>query len=376
MPMQALRKFVAVVFALAACDSNAQAGSKGIGYRSVSAALEAVKAKIGADVSIQGGWTIISENGGSLLWSFTPAGHPAHPAAIRRAVVAKDGGLVIEMSALCEASKQACDRLIAEFRTLNERVGQSIRAPAQTSVPHTDSQIEFEKIDQDTFRLVLKSKRSASVQAGQLELMPKARDLCATRFPVLGKYQFEQTESLEKSVGPTDTFILKQEIKCETSDPSDIKPVAQSISPTIKSDRPRDQKIEAATLAYFALLDKADYEAAYARQSTERQSATSLKSWTGIIDNFNVRAGPVISRTIKKVTWYQNPQGVQPGSYAAVDFLSEFTNLPYHCGYVVWREDAAGLQLVREETNSIDKDIVKKLAPDKLEALITRFKCK
>ena len=50
--------------------------------------------------------------------------------------------------------------------------------------------------------------------------------------------------------------------------------------------------------------------------------------------------------------------------------------MPYYCGYVVWRAEPEGLRLVREETNVIDADIVKALPPEKLEALITQFKCR
>jgi len=35
------------------------------------------------------------------------------------------------MSARCGASKAACDKLMAEFRTLNDRMAESIRAKPQ-----------------------------------------------------------------------------------------------------------------------------------------------------------------------------------------------------------------------------------------------------
>ena len=124
------------------------------------------------------------------------------------------------------------------------------------------------------------------------------------------------------------------------------------------------------------LRDNANYKEAHARMSLEQQKNMSLERWTEIISKFNLQARDVISRKIKKITWYRDPPGSPLGNYAAVDYISEFKTVPYHCGYVVWRENAQEFRLVREEENIIDADIVKKLAPDKLEEIIARFKCK
>jgi hypothetical protein len=97
-----------------------------IGYPSVAAALEAMRAKSGVKVSVQGGWTIVDDRGNSALWSFTPPGHPAHPAVVRRTVTEKDGAIFVQMGGLCEAAKPPCDKLMAEFRELTERMRRQI----------------------------------------------------------------------------------------------------------------------------------------------------------------------------------------------------------------------------------------------------------
>src|SRR5262245_12315570 len=76
----------------------------GVGFKSVAEALSALKARPGAKISVTqpDSWTIITEQGGSVVWSFTPATHPAHPAVVRRAiVVGEDGMSRIEMASLC-----------------------------------------------------------------------------------------------------------------------------------------------------------------------------------------------------------------------------------------------------------------------------------
>ena len=93
-----------------------------IGYASVKEALEELKAKPGVVVVTKpDGWIIATEPKVYAQWSFTPEGHYAHPAVVRRLVQQRpDGEVSVETSALCGAEQNACDRLMAEFRALNE----------------------------------------------------------------------------------------------------------------------------------------------------------------------------------------------------------------------------------------------------------------
>ena len=101
--------------------------SNEIGYATVADALAALRSRPGVQISQQGGWTIINEAASSTLWSFTPPEHPAHPSAVKRSIVLKGGSTYIDMKVLCEASKSACDKLVADFQQLNQRMVQSIQ---------------------------------------------------------------------------------------------------------------------------------------------------------------------------------------------------------------------------------------------------------
>jgi hypothetical protein len=117
-----------LLLALSCGSPSAQEAQPGdIGYPTVAAALEALKAKPGTTLRMQGGWTIVNDPGESAVWSFTPPGHAAYPAAIKRYVFQKDGAMMVRMTALCQAEKSACDRLIEEFKELNERAGRQMR---------------------------------------------------------------------------------------------------------------------------------------------------------------------------------------------------------------------------------------------------------
>lgn len=102
----------------------------GVGFKSVADALAALKTRPGAKISVTqpDAWTIITEQGGSVVWSFTPANHPAHPGVVRRAIVVGEDGLArIEMAGLCQGEKASCDRLMKDFRDLTERSARSMR---------------------------------------------------------------------------------------------------------------------------------------------------------------------------------------------------------------------------------------------------------
>jgi hypothetical protein len=100
-----------------------------IGYPSPAAALAALKKNPDAQFSVKDGWTIVStkENGNLVMWSFTPEGHPAHPAAVKRTMTQKDGAWYLDMKVLCGGTKAHCDKLVEDFKQLNERMTQYIR---------------------------------------------------------------------------------------------------------------------------------------------------------------------------------------------------------------------------------------------------------
>ena len=114
-----------------------EASHSSIGYSTVGAALTELRAKPGVDIREQQGWIIISDkkSGNSVLWSFTPPGHPAHPSAVKRIVTEKDGTVYIEMKVLCQAEKTPCDALVREFQGLNDRIKEELQNKTSQSRP-------------------------------------------------------------------------------------------------------------------------------------------------------------------------------------------------------------------------------------------------
>ena len=121
-----LRYLLATLALTAVCEGGASAqqpqAQSSIGYPSVAAALEALQHKSGVKVSNPGGWTVIQDPSDQTIWSFTPPGHPAYPAVVRRQIVQSSAGISLKMNALCQAAKPPCDKLVADFQGLNNRV--------------------------------------------------------------------------------------------------------------------------------------------------------------------------------------------------------------------------------------------------------------
>jgi hypothetical protein len=65
------------------------------------------------------------------LWNFTKASHPAYPSvACRRVVKGADGSRRVETQLRCNATKEACDRLAADYAALDKEIMEAIRKQA------------------------------------------------------------------------------------------------------------------------------------------------------------------------------------------------------------------------------------------------------
>ena len=362
-----MRIHLGVALAIISIAAAAQQPSSGIGYPSVAAALEALKARTDVQIRVEQGWTIVNDKAAGEFWSFTPPGHPAHPAAVKRTLVEKDGKLTMNMSVLCQAGKAACDKLVAQFRELNEKLSQSMRSGAQAGPA---SEIQVEKLGDDRFRLVLRSFRSGSVDAGQQELFPKAAELCAGKNVRYGKYEFETSEPVDPSKAQK-LLLLKQEIACGDSAGAGVaaKPDSQW-----RPTPAQEEQVASLTYAYFSARDAGKYREAYALFSPTQQQTVSFDRWSSRVEQFNANAGPVRSRKIKKISWYKDPPRAGPGVYAAVDYASEFENIDVHCGFVAWHMEAdSSFRVMREEENFIDKATRQKLKEGELAKLRAQF---
>jgi hypothetical protein len=122
-------KLLIVAAALAFASAAGADDTAPIGYPSVAAAREALRADRTATTRDQQGWTVVAsrENNAAVEWFFTPETHAVYPAVIKRTVIEEDGLGMIEIAALCETtSQETCDQLIEDFRQTHKV---TIKAP-------------------------------------------------------------------------------------------------------------------------------------------------------------------------------------------------------------------------------------------------------
>jgi hypothetical protein len=115
------------------------AAAPAIEYGSVAKALEALEAADGktAIVTHSEGWVIVNEPAAAAQWSFTPPGHAAYPAVVRRVIRRGPNRAVsVDTASLCEAGQPACAQLLKDFAVMNDRITQATRARmGQSSAP-------------------------------------------------------------------------------------------------------------------------------------------------------------------------------------------------------------------------------------------------
>jgi hypothetical protein len=68
------------------------------------------------------GYVVINDADKGTLWTFTVAGHPAHPSVVCREPVEDAGKLRMEMGVQCEAPQAECERLVRGFEDLNQKM--------------------------------------------------------------------------------------------------------------------------------------------------------------------------------------------------------------------------------------------------------------
>jgi hypothetical protein len=112
-------------------QAQARREARSLGYTRVADAREAVPKLPDAKVTHQDGWTIVTVPKPEIaVWSFVPEGHEAYPAVVRRLVRKTDKGTFLEMKVLCEAKKDACQKLTAQFQQMTAQMQQAMQARA------------------------------------------------------------------------------------------------------------------------------------------------------------------------------------------------------------------------------------------------------
>lgn len=97
--------------------------------------LQADAGSVGTEMD---GWWVVQQPARNAQWSFTPAGHAAHPAVVRRSIVrGADGRRQVVTRLWCEGPAAACQALDQDFARSSDRLQQYLRSRDTAAVPPT-----------------------------------------------------------------------------------------------------------------------------------------------------------------------------------------------------------------------------------------------
>lgn len=230
----------------------------------------------------------------------------------------------------------------------------------------------------DQHELTVRLAGTADVAHGQAAAQPMAEQLCAGRQVTWGRYTFESQEAVEGDKSPS--LLLRQQVRCGPPPPeapgsaSAPSPAASAAS---RSPLLRDGKlIERLTLQYLQAKDAGRHDQTYALLDPVMKRDNPPSRWAAVTSQGRPDTGALQERTIRKISWYDNPPSAPPGLYVAADFESRFEKLALHCGFVVWHRQPDGSFLVlREESNHIDLETASKLTPQAMANARRMFRC-
>ena len=72
-------------------------------------------------------YVAISDKAKDTVWTFTVAGHPAHPSVVCRRPVQDGDNLRLDTNVRCNAAEAECEKLVKAFQELNHRMMQELK---------------------------------------------------------------------------------------------------------------------------------------------------------------------------------------------------------------------------------------------------------
>jgi hypothetical protein len=121
----------ALAIALLAHAEAASAGSVCDRVRSAGATPASLLAEMSKSLTKTAdakGYVAYEDPLNAAIWTFTKPEHEAHPSVVCRAVIGNpDGSVSMDMKVRCFGTDAVCDRLVAAFKELNNRMIEAIK---------------------------------------------------------------------------------------------------------------------------------------------------------------------------------------------------------------------------------------------------------
>lgn len=237
--------------------------------------------------------------------------------------------------------------------------------------------IQVKELGEGRFELTVTLPDTTDPNEGQPALMATAVELCGAKSPQLGKYKFKSIAPLTGTSAPSSTsLVFVQEMHCGEATATDAAVPAATFAPATAPTADDETMIRSRTLEFLAAKDRGDFDAAIAMFSATTGAMLTEENWRSPRRAFNASAGMPLQQQVVRVTWYDDPAGVEPGRYAAADYSARHENAAFYCGYVVWRlQPDGGYRIVREE-EGMKASEVRLIAPGDMAAARVQLGCR
>ncbi|MGN6235519.1 DUF4019 domain-containing protein [Dyella sp.] len=244
----------------------------------------------------------------------------------------------------------------------------ALASPGQT--------IRIEQRSPDHYELTATFDGTTDVQTAQQLLAPEAVKRCGPKPYALGHYSFSSSAPVspeEPGVGSQVTII--QQVICGASGSTEQVQTNQLTDwhPTA-ADQATIHKL---TLTYLEAKDSGDFKRALAMVAEPTRDMMANSAWQDSRRTFNAAAGPIGSRQVKNISWYDHPPGAPPGWYAAADYAATYPSSALYCGYLVWlRQPDGSFAMVREDEGKLSPSEAATISSEDMSRVRAQLGCK
>lgn len=238
--------------------------------------------------------------------------------------------------------------------------------------------VEVKPLPGGRFELTVTVPDTTQPGKGQAMLMPKAMELCGARELQLGAYKFKSIAPMAGTGSTLATsLVFTQEMQCGAATTVAAVVPAAVRAPATAPTANDEADIRSRTLAFLSAKDRGDFDAAIAMFSATTGAMLTEENWRSPRRAFNASAGMPLQQQVVRVTWYDDPAGVEPGRYVAADYSASHANAAFYCGYVMWRlQPDGGYRIVREEEGQMKPSEAALVATGEMAAARAQLGCR
>ncbi|WP_426687436.1 DUF4019 domain-containing protein [Rhodanobacter ginsengiterrae] len=217
---------------------------------------------------------------------------------------------------------------------------------------------------------------TTDAKAAQRLLAPEAAKRCGKQSYSLGHYTFSSSSPVSPGGSEAEPQVtIVQQVICGDSESTDQNRPRQNAGwrPTAADQ----ETVRARTLAYLQDKDRGDFKRALAMVAEPTRDMMANSRWQDSRRTFNAAAGPVQSREVISISWYDHPPEAPPGWYATADYAANYASSAFYCGYVVWlRRPDGSFAMVREDEGKLSPSEAAAIPPERMANVRAQLGCK